>query len=364
MTTYYVGPDGNNSNNGTTWALRKLTLNGAEDIPVAAGDTVYVGPGTYRELLTLDVSGTAGNPITYIGDYSGANTNGVGGIVRITGSDDDIAATRANCILNSATRNYRTFSGFLLNLVTATNYDASSGCTHNIINNCAISCGPTYGIGLRGSATNNNNQITNCLFFGQSGTTATIFLSHSAQVDDSSNLINNCIFIGRFTSGLHIAKIGGITIKNSTFIGQGPITSTGCIHTSNALTGGQTITVNNCIFTASGIALIGQSTADITEDYNSFFSCGTNRTNTNTGANSLTYPPSWDTRWFFEMISGNGKMISPFDLASFSPLINVAGTSPTSTDMRRTGTVGAQREWGALEYDPALLYRRVIQRNS
>ena len=46
---YYVGPGGNDGNNGTSWALRKLTLNGAEDIPVVPGDVVWVGPGVYRE---------------------------------------------------------------------------------------------------------------------------------------------------------------------------------------------------------------------------------------------------------------------------------------------------------------------------
>lgn len=45
MTTYYVGSGGNNANAGTSWSQRKLTLNGVEDIPVAAGDTVYVAPG-------------------------------------------------------------------------------------------------------------------------------------------------------------------------------------------------------------------------------------------------------------------------------------------------------------------------------
>src|SRR3990172_1122802 len=113
MTTRYVGPGGSDANSGLTWALRKLTLNGVEDTPVVAGDTVYVGPGTYRELLTVDVSGTTGNPITYIGDYSGVNTDGVGGIVRITGSDNDQTATRANAILVNGF-NYRTFSGLAL----------------------------------------------------------------------------------------------------------------------------------------------------------------------------------------------------------------------------------------------------------
>ena len=47
------------------------------------------------------------------------------------------------------------------------------------------------------------------------------------------------------------------------------------------------------------------------------------------------------------------KLITPFDLSSDSQLIDVAGTSPTATDIR--GEAGTVREWGALEYDSALL---------
>ena len=46
MTIRYVGIGGNDSNDGLSWANRKLTLNGVEDTPVEAGDTVYVGAGT------------------------------------------------------------------------------------------------------------------------------------------------------------------------------------------------------------------------------------------------------------------------------------------------------------------------------
>lgn len=52
MPEYYVRKSGDDGNDGLTAATAKLTLNGAEDIPVAAGDTVHVGAGTYRELLT------------------------------------------------------------------------------------------------------------------------------------------------------------------------------------------------------------------------------------------------------------------------------------------------------------------------
>lgn len=72
MTDYFVDAlNGDDADDGLTFANAKLTLNGAEDVPVAANDTVYVGPGVYRETLTLDVDGSAGNPITYIGDISG-----------------------------------------------------------------------------------------------------------------------------------------------------------------------------------------------------------------------------------------------------------------------------------------------------
>ena len=123
---------------------------------------------------------------------------------------------------------------------------------------------------------------------------------------------------------------------------------------------GQTITVNNNIFFSNGNVLYGQATGDITEDYNCFWNNATDRTNTAVGAHSVNYPPLDDPRWFFQLIyAGAGpnsalQMLSPFDLASFSQLIDLAGTSPTATDMRSTGTIGAQREWGPLEYDSTL----------
>ncbi len=53
MTDYFVDPvNGNDADDGLSWADAFLTLNGAEDEPVAAGDRVFCGPGVYRELLT------------------------------------------------------------------------------------------------------------------------------------------------------------------------------------------------------------------------------------------------------------------------------------------------------------------------
>ncbi len=153
MTTRYVGVGGNDSNSGLTWALRKLTLNGVEDTPVEAGDTVYVGPGTYRETLTCDVSGSSGSPITYIGDYTGANTDGVGGVVRITGSDNDQSGTRASGI-TSASKTYRTFSGFTIDTVTASGISMTAD-DNWIIEKCHIMV--TAGDTCIGTATNSKH---------------------------------------------------------------------------------------------------------------------------------------------------------------------------------------------------------------
>ena len=111
--------------------------------------------------------------------------------------------------------------------------------------------------------------------------------------------------------------------------------------------------VNNCVFYGCGSALIAAVLGDIVENYNCYSSVATSRTRVNTGAQSNSYFALFDTRTLFEMLSG-GKLLTPFDLASYSALVNLAGTNPTSTDMRGTAKIGAEREWGALEYDPDL----------
>lgn len=52
-----------------------------------AGDTVYVGPGLYREQVTLADSGTAERRITLVGDTTGEHTSDPPGVVMITGAE-------------------------------------------------------------------------------------------------------------------------------------------------------------------------------------------------------------------------------------------------------------------------------------
>lgn len=343
MTTYYVGIGGNDASAGTSWGARKLTLNGAEDIPVAAGDTVYVGPGTYRESLTVDVSGSAGNIITYIGDYTGANTSGSKGVVRITGSADDIALTRASCI-TATSKNYRTFTGFSLDLTSGSLITLAS-CTNWEISKIHIQKSSQYGVKVDTACS--NVTIKQCMCRQSNGGLATF---SSGAVSDKAHVIENCIVLaGGSNSGSYAVLsdgVGGITIRNCTIIG---VAGRGVY--SVGLPVGQLTTVNNCIFAHCNIAMESDSTAKFAENYNAFFGNATDRTTITAGANSVARPPLFDTRWFFEAVNG-GTMITPFDLASYSTLVEYnSGTGAPSTDIRGASAVGTYREWGALEYN-------------
>ena len=293
MTIRYCGIGGNDGNSGLTWALRKLTLNGVEDTPIVIGDTCYVGAGTYRERLVADVAGGAGTPITYIGDYSGEHTDGVGGVVRITGSDDDLTATRTNAIYIN--ENYRTFRGFQVDLGTGqTIYN--NGKTNSILDQMYFSYGAVDGLYFDSGG--NAATITNSYFnHGMGSNAAGINFVNGAGIANAVNVVENCIFNGCYY-GIQSNEVGGITIRNNTIMG--------CVYgviVTTALPGGYTaITVNNSILYGNSIALQATVAGEIVENYNSLSNNVTARTDVAVGANSNTYPPLFDSRWFFETV--------------------------------------------------------------
>jgi hypothetical protein len=178
MTTRYCGLGGSDANDGLSWANRKLTLNGVEDTPVAAGDLCYIGPGVYRELLTVDVSGSVGSPITYVADVSGEHTDGIGGVVRITGSDNDTTVTRASCITGTS-KDYRTFRGFVLDTTSSNIIALVTACSNWIIEDCYFGT-PTGGNQISVAGTGTTNTIRRCVF--RPSNNANIFITHSVDV--------------------------------------------------------------------------------------------------------------------------------------------------------------------------------------
>lgn len=84
---YYVRQTvGDDANDGLSPATAWRTLAMLEGA-MQAGDTAYVGPGLYREMVTVAHSGTAERRITFIADTTGEHTTDPPGIVMITGAD-------------------------------------------------------------------------------------------------------------------------------------------------------------------------------------------------------------------------------------------------------------------------------------
>ncbi|HEY2389075.1 MAG TPA: right-handed parallel beta-helix repeat-containing protein [Candidatus Binatia bacterium] len=86
-TTYYVRQTvGDDAHDGRSAATAWCTLARLSTI-LKAGDTVYVGPGLYREQVTVGADGTSGARIVFAADASGEHTGDPPGTVMITGAD-------------------------------------------------------------------------------------------------------------------------------------------------------------------------------------------------------------------------------------------------------------------------------------
>lgn len=355
MTTYVVGPGGNDNNSGRTWATRLLTLNGAEDKPVAPGDLVYVAPGVYREELTVDVSGAAGRPITYIADVTGEHTDGVGGYVRVTGSDDDQTGTRNECIIASD-KDYRTFRGFTLDTPAANQLiNTTDDCTHWIVEDCVFENGVSARSALRMSGACTDWIIRRCVFF--LAVQHHIEIVHTSELDDANHLIENCLFLKCRFDNVNIIRVGDSTIRNCTFMAPGD----DAIDVQTSPNVGHGWDVNNCIFVgAGGSALEAVAVGDIVENYNTFYGNVTDRTNVNVGANSQTYPPLFEG----PLLTAGDDLLSGFrlpwwmgSLLPWSQVAQITGSGEATTDLygqRRPythgGPIASLCSWGAVQW--------------
>jgi hypothetical protein len=348
MAIIYVGPTSAGAANGTSWENRYGSLNAAEDRPVAPGDTVYVAPGTYREMLTVDVTGESGAPIAYIGDVCGAHTDGVGGVVRLTGSDNDLTNTRDRAVWCGAgdAKNYRTFRGFHFDLLGSAGIQSAAAQTGWVISDCSAQDTRIVQLVYPTGAL-----IERCVTIGRLRWVPMMALYGDNALDDSGTVVRNCLFMGSNDGyGIDITKIGGITITQCGFIGV-----YGSVRLTADLTAGQVVAVNNCYFAWASTALTGRpSGGNIVEDYNAFWGCGTNRTNVSVGANSNGYPPLFALPL---LVPGGGVALpppAPGELAPWSPLRALAGTSMAADDLWGFArpTVDAKKSWGPMQYQP------------
>lgn len=343
MTTRYCGIGGDDGNSGLTWALRKLTLNGLEDSPVVAGDVCWVAPGVYREQLTVDVSGAGGNVITYCADVTGEHTDGVGGIVRITGSDNDQTPTRNNCIWGDG-RSYRTFRGFSFDV--GNSHLVNSGNASNwIVEDCSFQNYKASSSNIYFSASDQEYMtIRRCVFIC-SKLNHIYFMAPVAK-DATNNLIENCIFLASTSDAIGLYTVGDVTIKNCLFLGS----ADDLIDVIASQGAGHPVLVYNCILSgADSNALEAATSGDIVEDYNTFHCNNADRSNVAIGANSVTYPALFQP----PLLLDGFRLPWTFGaLSEWSQVRALTGSSEPTTDLfgvARPATA-AKNSWGPVQF--------------
>ena len=332
----YVGTDGDDDDIGTTWETRLQTLSAAEKM-AGPGDNIYVGAGTYREKLTLTNLGSSSAYLNIIGDVLGIYTDGVGGAIRITGSDDDVTKTRDMAIAPNGTYSvYRLFRGLCLDGVTSGGIYLSAGQTGNwIIEDCIFSAFDDYGIFVN-IAANTDFIVRRCLFVQ---TNAGYAISAPSSTPAGTFLIENCVILGNAnTSSISVGN--GFLLRNNTIIGA-----------RFFVVQGTSWTAYNNIIACGDVGL--RSTGTPTSDYNCI-------TPSNTTAYDGVTPGSNDIRWlplFEPPLLKDGFIYpwNPFALSKWSRLRHRTGNNPASEDFFGiTRPSNAKHSWGAIQFDPAV----------
>jgi hypothetical protein len=107
---FYVATTGNDANTGTStsapWRSIQKAMNSA-----ATGSTVNIMAGTYQERLTMDVSGTSGNYITFQPYNFSVPTGGCGGYTGVTCGGDQVILDYSYLGTNTSTTPFFLISG-------------------------------------------------------------------------------------------------------------------------------------------------------------------------------------------------------------------------------------------------------------
>jgi hypothetical protein len=304
---YYVRKSGSDGNSGSSVQDAWLTIDNAAN-NVAAGDTVYVGAGVYRELVTMDTSGSSGNQIQYIADVDGEQTGDAGLVIISAYADEDSAASRASCV-NMNSKTFITWRGFVMDGGT-TGAISSANATDDtfegvIIEDCVIMSGHDdldYGIFLdfnsASTPTNNGPTIRGCTLFG--GGIQLQWDQHDTAQQNLKITVENCVIWGNQgtntnrNSGVHFNHqltgthgLGGVSVNNCT------ISMYYGVSVDHNTSTTYPVDVRNCvIYAATGLSKGTSNDGALTSNYNTIFanadysnvtSGGNDRTNSNRG---------------------------------------------------------------------------------
>jgi hypothetical protein len=292
MATYYVRPDGNNSNAGTGPAAGQAWQTLARIVQAGtaftSGDTVYIAPGTYRQSITTTATYTSAT--NFFGDPTAAQFPGVTpGVVRITNflSTDNTSATN-QLLWGGVTFDFINISNIYFDH-TSTNggiYYTGTG-NNSTIRNCVFSGNNSAGGGVGTPPVRltsvKNVTVENCIFMRSYVAT---YLTTTT--DTNTNvIIRNCFAVNIGGNGLWVANGigGGVRISNNIVCDTGGI---GIVISGAGNATNISYITNNIFYGClNGGSISGGSATNIVEDYNRRVNSGGNST-VPVGANTIT----------------------------------------------------------------------------
>lgn len=291
MATYYVRTDGNDGNTGLgsgtgqAWATVGKAL-GATGI--TGGDTVYIAPGTYREVVTI--GGTYSSATYIYGNPTASQFVGVtAGEVRITPSGSDNAVSTSYA-LTATSKNNLNFRDFIIGGMNATT------CTNLTIERCLFfsTSATTSAFMFTGSASVNFNTVIKQSIFNGTINGIQYNYRNSSTAQNYGFALSDCVLTGEnailFTdqaTPFNNFVLSGVNIYNCVLMGSTPFRT---IQTHITATG-NTIIVNNSLIYATGTyAFQSNTNIGVTENFNRVFGVNT-RQNVSQGAN--TNVASW-----------------------------------------------------------------------
>lgn len=283
---YYVRPASDGGSDvaagtaiGTAWATIDKAAN-----TVAAGDTVWIKPAMYRELVTMDTAGSSGSSITYNGDFDGTKFGTVGPVIISAWDSDTSTPTRASCwdmngkgfiVVNKI--QFMGGTSWCVGNTAFASATAYEGCEFN---DCTIQrSGNDYGLRLElnAGATPTANGLTfrRCVI---SGGVRVEWDSQATAMINLKWLFERCLMTGAYSTKFGVGftritngganTIGGVTLNHCTFYGCYTAISTPSFANTTNVT-----TVSNCLFSQCEIGVdAGLATAGAVVGYSNLFS--------------------------------------------------------------------------------------------
>jgi hypothetical protein len=312
MVQYFIRGDGNNSNAGTgpgtgsAWQTLAKALHAGS--PVTNGDTVYVAPGTYREIITLAITPTAN--VSIVGDYAAAQFGDLdGGEVRWSAFlTNDTTAPSASPLLTLNGKSFFTFQGFVmlgggsntgscvLGVSGSTNITLRNNAffPHRSTGNCATVAINLPTVDVPANLTIERNLIVVAAGTSSFGFASTPSSSATAEYDANVLIRNNLFVCGGGSFAVSLSKggsstfpAGGVTIDHNTILGAGNGVSV-TFTTARNFRYPVVVLQNLLLGCSTGLTTTAGMEGTMLEDLNLLHGVQTVRSNTLAGAGTVT----------------------------------------------------------------------------